>query len=512
MVFRYTGAVKKALAVFLLSLGVFCLVQPWGGFSDPDAFYHAKAAELIFQHGPIMAFPWLDLTTLGPAYVDQHFLFHVALIPFEQLLGMFEGTQVAAVVFAALFITLAYYLLTIRQARWPLFWTAILCLTPPLLQRLSLGKASPLAIGVFLIGLVGLEKRWRWGLLMLGIIYALTHAGWPLLLLVSVLMMLGEAVFDRWIFGTSWAESKVESRKSIKSFGFLLAGIVIGCLLHPNREHLLSFIWTQVFQIGVATPYGRVVMGGEWYGYDPLDLFKGLSLVVIGVLTVGYGMLFARMKQMPRQIILSVMSWSIASGCLVVLTLKSGRFAEYLVPLAVFTLATAARLVDTEKLKEELRKQPRWLVAVMVLLVVLAAGRGLIGVRSELMEYKKPFNRFDPAIAAVRSVTPAGERVFHSDWAHFPILFAKTPEYKYVAGLDPTFLLSASASLSDDYTNLTLGKTTSSAYSVIHDEFDAKTVFVEKRDSSNIFEKTLQQDKRFEEVYDDDEASVFRIR
>ncbi len=503
---------KKLLLLWAVSVAVLALVQPWGGFSDPDAFYHAKTAELILEHGPITAFPWLDLTTLGQGFVDQHFLFHLALLPFVKLFGAFEGNQIAAVVFGSVFSLTLYFLLREMKVRKPEFWALVCLVCPPLLMRLSLGKASPLAIGLFLAGLVGFEKRWTLGLLAIGAVYVLTHAGWPLLLLVIVLMMACRALFDHWIFGTSRKELQKTFIEQGRTVAWLVAGVLIGILVHPNREHLLSFIWTQVFQIGVATPYGRVIMGNEWYGYAPLDLLKGSALIVIAVLVLFYAVLFCRKKSLARESVLNILCWTVSAGMLLVLTLKSARFSEYFVPLAVFSLAFVSELVDFDSAKKELASKSKWLLGLIAVLILVAIGRGVWGVRSELWDTRKPFTRFDGAIAAIRQATLPGERIFHSDWAQFPILFAKAPEYRYVAGLDPTFLLSASSTLSDDYTKLTLGTTTSTAFETISHEFDAKIVFIEKRDSSKIFEETIEHDARFEEVYEDGEADVFRIR
>ncbi|MCC7523006.1 hypothetical protein IT407_04400 [Candidatus Uhrbacteria bacterium] len=505
----------RYIAVFAVALAVFSFVQPWGGFSDPDAFYHGTMGELIVSNEYLISnneFKWLDLTTLGTHYVNQHFLFHVSLVPFVALFGTLAGNQAAAVVFASLFITLCYWLLRKLDVLWPEAWAAILLFTPPLLVRLSLGKASPLAIGLFMLGLAGVQKRFGYWLIVLGIVYALTHAGWPLLIAVAVFMVLMEAVFGRWVFETKITDLIARSKAYLKQIGFLVIGIVIGCVLHPNRREMLTFLWTQVFQVGVATPYDRVIMGSEWYGYAPFDLFRGLSLMFIGALVIGYGLIFTRVKQLDREYVVHILSWSSAAGVLCVLTLKSARFVEYLVPLAVFAMAFVSRLIDQEMFVQEGSKQKRWILVLCSVLIFLSIGRGVWGVHDELWKTRKSFTRFSAAVAAIRSVTPAGERIFHSDWAHFPLLFSQAREYSYVAGLDPTFLLSASPELSDAYTDVTLGKNTTTVYEVVRDLFDAKTVFVEKRDSSKLFQETVRSDTRFDFVFENEEASVFRIR
>src|SRR5574337_558546 len=119
-------------------------------------------ASLIASQGPLHQFPWLDLTTLGQHFADQHFLFHVLLIPFVRWFGMFPGTQLAAVFFAGLFVTVFYAVLRQLKISRAWFWTALLAASPFLILRLSLGKASPLALAWFVSGLRAMATRRRW--------------------------------------------------------------------------------------------------------------------------------------------------------------------------------------------------------------------------------------------------------------------------------------------------------------------------------------------------------------
>jgi hypothetical protein len=136
--------------IFLL-LGIlftswFALITPADRFADPDAFYHITIAKLIHEQGPITEFPWLDLTTLGTNYADQHFLFHVLQIPFLLFLDPLRASQVSSIFFAVfcmLGISFIFYKLKLNH--WWL-WPILLIFTQPFTTRLIQGKASPLAI------------------------------------------------------------------------------------------------------------------------------------------------------------------------------------------------------------------------------------------------------------------------------------------------------------------------------------------------------------------------------
>jgi hypothetical protein len=99
------------VVVFVLSFALFLLYQANSVFADPDSFYHVKMALLMRDQGTIHNFPWLGLTTLGQHYTDQHYLYHVLLIPFVTALPPLIGMKLATVFFAAAFMTTFYWFL-----------------------------------------------------------------------------------------------------------------------------------------------------------------------------------------------------------------------------------------------------------------------------------------------------------------------------------------------------------------------------------------------------------------
>lgn len=141
--------------VALVAAMVFGGLLWWHGFPDPDAFYHAKVAQLLIVNGPLHAFPWLDLTTLGRTFVDQHFLFHVIEAFFVYFFGFANGTRITALILATGCVV-GYAAIAKRlQLPWPWFWVLCLGLTAPFTVRMLLGKASPLAVLCFMVGLAG---------------------------------------------------------------------------------------------------------------------------------------------------------------------------------------------------------------------------------------------------------------------------------------------------------------------------------------------------------------------
>lgn len=489
--------------VFGLSAAWFSLFQKWGAFPDPDAFYHAKMASLLLERGPLLAFPWLDLTVLHPGFNNQHLFFHYFLVPFVDAFGMLPGAQIAAVIAAGLFAVMAYLSFEKLSLRFAWLWTLVLIALPPMLTRLSLGKASPFAIGFFLFGIVAWHRSARIWAFAIGFLYALTHGGWPLLIGAQIVLTFGSWLYTRF----------VEESPGRPNFSIALAtlgGGLLGTFIHPNFPETIPYLWVQIFQIGVATPIGRVVMGTEWYPYAPLELAAHLSLLlVLGILLIA-GSIVSRRDALDRQAARLSLSLGLLLAVFLAMTFKSARFVEYLAPVAVFWLASLWMQIDLMKFFARLRSIFRYLPHVIVVVCLFIAGKGAINTRQRLFDAAKPFSRFEKAMEVVAQELGPGERLFHSDWAQFPLLWSKNDRLRYVAGLDPVFLLQASSTISDAYTNLTLGRTTSSAFETISGTFEARMVLVERKPGQKL-EEILRADNRFQSVYADEEAAIFKL-
>ena len=112
--------------LFVVALGYFSYMQATPTFADPDSFYHIKAAQLLSEEGIIKQFPWLQATILKDSYTDQHFLYHVLLLPFIKVLSPVTGAKVANV-FLSVALTLAFYwLMRKQQVKFAFFYSLLL--------------------------------------------------------------------------------------------------------------------------------------------------------------------------------------------------------------------------------------------------------------------------------------------------------------------------------------------------------------------------------------------------
>lgn len=506
----------RTLCVFLLAAAWFSLLISWHGFPDPDAFYHAKMALLVWQHGPVMSFPWLDLTTLGKAFADQHFLFHVIESPFVAMLGWATGARVTAIFLSAIFLTTFD-----RCARWLGFryaaaWTILLAITPPLLIRTLLGKATPLALALFVVGLAAAWKRKPILAFVIASIFALTHGGWVYLLGSSVLLVIGDVIFSKIVEDRSW-------RDAIRSSPWngvvaIFAGVILGTIFHPNYPANVSVLWTQIVTIGLQTPYAHVILGNEWRPIGPLEVLGSLALWVMAFIAGIGATILARRRQIDREVARGAVAFAWPVAILFAFTMKSQRNAEYLVPAVALWIPWIWNLVDLDTLREALargwsERRQKVTTVILMIMIIAASVKGVWGTWNALATHAQPDNAFASAMAPVSAIAKPGDRVFHSDWDEFPVLFNLDDRLRYVAGLDPTFLYEASSSLSDAYRDLTwhtASSTVRDAWSLIHDRLDARFVFIARADHEPLAD-LIKTDQRYRLLAQTEDAVTFEV-
>jgi len=506
---------KKALpylGVFSATVLFFSLFQPWGSFRDPDAFYHAKMASLLLERGILNQFPWLDLTTLGANFANQHFLFHVLDAPFVFFFGMLQGHQVASVIFGASFITAFFFVLRSLKIEKPYHWTALLLILPPVIARLNLGKASPIALTFFFLGLLFVAKRAWKPLFFIMTLYVLAHGGWPLLILMAGVYLFGELIYEKYVLDKTWRKvTSFFDRTTLLTIGSLFSGALAGVLIHPNRGALLEFLKTQIISIGVTTPFDRVLLGIEWRPYELPAFIFDFSFLWIMALVLIFGFLFARRRQVKPE----TMKWGVALGlCAAVffaLTLKSRRFGEYMGPMFVLWFAVLAQTIDWNAVRQEFLRTETSIKALIIVLLIAAFGRGMWATYDFFHMNTRGFDRLVPALEVADQYLEPGDRLYHSNWALFPELFANRDAYTYIAGLDPVFLLEANPELSDAYTSLMVNGEGADAYEIIHNKFDSSIALFETRTDTDLIQ-SLKTDSRFELLFEDEAATLFLVR
>lgn len=522
---------SEGLFVALGSFVWFALQTPWGLFPDPDAFYHAHVTRLMLEQGPLHSFPWLDLTTFGQHFVDHHFLFHALTVPVVWIMDRvapgpfaeFWAAQGMALLLATATTFVLWRVLKHLDPSRAWLWTVLTLLVPAFTMRMLLAKASPVAVGLF-IAIIGLFvwsdvrlKKKSVLLFFAGLLFALSHGGWIIALLGAGSIFCADLLFRKLGEDRSWNET-IRSAPWMECFS-LVAGIVAGLFLHPNRSELIAFLWVQVFKAAIAPPT-HIIQGGEWKpasaGFIAWEL---APLLIAGLVAILILVLSKRRIQITTASFRRIVLLAFPVALTLALTLNGRRFLEYLVPMVALWIASVWSLIDAGMAREAIdRVRSTWPRIIrrssptiaLVLAITLAVHHAWAASASLHRDGAKSFEGYQRALASISSRAAPGDRVFHSDWDEFPVLFAADDRLKYVSGLDPVFLADANPQLSNAIVDLTLGRATSTAFEIIAQQTHSRFVFVTYQ-RHPIFDATLRENAQFKELFRDSETSVYSV-
>ncbi|MCX5715075.1 MAG: hypothetical protein NT033_09850 [Candidatus Omnitrophica bacterium] len=225
---------------------------------DADGYYHIRMAKIIRQYGINFNFHWARYSIFTEHFADKDFLYHLLIIPFTFMSNIFLGAKIAAVVFASA-LYLVYFWLLRRWAKRQLIipFLGIFFLAPLFLIALSRPRPMILMIALTLLFVHFLiQRNWR-ALIVITVVYRLTHFSGPFLFLFALIC---ETV--RFVDEKKWEG---------KNLLAVAAGVVIGVLVHPHfPNNLLVFYLNAVLVPMYALNWG-LELGAEGYLTKPID-------------------------------------------------------------------------------------------------------------------------------------------------------------------------------------------------------------------------------------------------
>lgn len=501
---------SRLLLIFLFSLTVLLFFQNTDIFADPDSFYHAGVARLMAQGDvAVREFPWLPYSILSENYIDHHYLYHAALVPFS-FVDPLKGIKIATALFGALFIAFFARMLFSLGVVYPELFVALLVINQPFMFRANLAKASTFSLLFLFSALFALIKKRTFAVFLIAFLYVWAYDGWVLLGGVLGLWWLvhsfGEMVYERntvslrFFWRILW--SREERTMFLSGVGGLLAGIVVNPFFPKN----LSFYYDHIVKIGLVGYKNAIAVGGEWYGYNPF-LFLGNNAVLLAVLVLALAVFVVSLRR-QGSVSLVALFLSIA---FVGATLKSQRNIEYAVPFLVFFCALSFRWVSGEWLWGKIREYSGrwgWLVFGygVAFALVFSVTKDMILLRRELVSgFRMDFLQQESRWIA-EHVKP-GEIIFHSNWDEFPPLFYYNPRNEYIAGLDPAFMYAHDPNAYILWRDITQGKVSQGLEELIQREFHTSTV-IASQNHKNLQTNLLASG--FTKVYEGRDASIFQ--
>lgn len=508
---------RAALLVFLAAFLFYLPLQLHPSFADPDSFYHAKTALLIRDHGFITRFPWLRFTILNDPFVDHHLGYHLLLIPFVTVFPPLFGMKVAALLFAAGAVATFFFLLRRLKVPAALLWTAVLATAQPFIFRVNIARAPALAEILLFLGLVALFEGRTLFLFLTTLVFVWSYNAWPVLFAALFAVTLGEFLVAAGSTGRKAVVSVL--RRRVATFGIMSAAVAMGLVINPYFPENLAFSWLHIVGIGLRNYQDTIGVGAEWYPYAFLDLMKDaplpfLALVFSGVLfAIGIRARDVRGVEVERRFT-HIFTALILAGGFFILTLKSRRNVEFLIPSATFLAGVVSAFVlgsdSLRTAREALRRTPLLLAGAASFTVLLAVigGQGITAASRDLIG-GYPWSRYERAAGYLRVALPEGATVITSDWDDFPPLFYWNDRSTYVIGLDPTYMYLYDRDLYRAWVDLTQGRASGDLATLIRERFHASAVLIDKDHGAmrNLFEA----DHRFGRWYEDGEAIIYGI-
>lgn len=501
-----TGVTLFGLYVVLLAVIQFSTPN----LVDNDGYYHIKLAQLMRQEGWRPAFPWLPLSVLNAHdFVDHHFLYHVLLIPFTYG-DLRTGAKWASIIFPAFAFLAAWILLRGQRIPYAALWSlGLFIVSEAFLYRMSMPRAQAVSLLVLLLALhVTLTRRYPW-LLLLAFLYVWLYDAFPL-----ILLLVGLYVILRWLLE--------EHRLDLTPLGYTALGLGLGLLINPYFPDNLIFIYHHLFP--KLTDATAISVGNEWYPYPTWTLVEnsGLALLAFATGAFALGLRGQRMDVRTATAFLLSLLFGI-------MLLKSRRFVEYFPPFALIFAALAwtpllqrwlagpAWPVNLNLSQPEANLSPltspllwrRRLLAGIMLVILLPTVWLNVQAAQASMQSAKPYQRYAGASAWLEANTPAGSRVFQTDWDDFPRLFFYNTHNTYLAGLDPTYMQLYDAHLYNLWVDITRGRVTAPAQ-IIAATFGTRYIITDLDHTG--FLRVAKADPQLREVYRDKDAAVFQVR
>jgi hypothetical protein len=494
--------------LFTVSSALFGLLH-WSPYLvDADAFYHAKMAELIWQHGLSVSFTWLPFTQLQDTFANQHILYHLLVAPLTVLVEPWQAVKISGTILSGACVTYVYFFLKKHRVPYALLYVLILLMSQPFLFRISLGKALPLTLLLLLVTIDAWWSRKYAQAFVAAFLLTWTHGAWVLILPLYISYILFFAG-RKWLSGRSFTNLRL-----LKVCAGTLIAIILGLLFHPDFPQNILFYVNQIWHIGLINYQSRIGVGGEWYPYAIDRLVADLELVVFFlIITLGAVSVYYRK--------LSVRTWWLGFWFTVFLgfTLKSRRYVDILSLFSILFIAFAHKdigltdfvLKQGRRLRSQLTTlRASLLVGVIGFFVVSWGGIGVAnytGAYRDLRATDRTAGLYAQAASYVTQHTRPGSIVFHSDWDEFPHLFYHAADNRFIAGLDPTFFYNKYRDLYWVWVGITTGKARQGFTRVITEEFHSQTVFIDS--THQAMRENFLRAPSWQLVYQDSEAAIF---
>lgn len=478
------GALRTAGCIFLL-IAVVGLIQAAITYPlDDDTAYHFSVARLIGEHGILRSFPWTRFSWQFDHYADKEFLFHLLFLPFTGL-GYETAARIVGTIGGASVLVTMFLILRAESVRLAAFWALLPLGTTIFLYRFSQVRPHLFSMALAMLFLWAYCRRRTLTLFLVSLLYPLFYVAFWQIPLLLVLAAEGGRLLkgDRF----RWRQPAA-----------VLVGLAVGLVLHPNALNLLQISWIHMTDILFRNAWGNHLEFNMGEEFEPLPLigwFRELSVPTIAAGMAAVGAWKGRRDDSLLP------AFALAMLIFLLLTLRTNRFLEYMVPLAMVTLAlTWGREMDK-----------RWLLpafAIGSLCFTLMTGLPLVqyitSTQPRIWQMDKKVGRL------ITEKVPTDSAVFTCGWEYTGTLMVEVPERNYLVALDPTLLYKRDPALYDLWYR-TMKEAPPSAADTIRQQFSSRYAICLDHPTLHPFFDALAADRRTRVLYSDGKWVLFDL-
>lgn len=509
---KFTRLIKSTPLKYLLFTAVvasfFAMMQFWpsSGFADPDGYYHAGTANLIKEGKLEDSFPWANFATLRDEYGDQHYIYHLLLIPLTSL----EGMHWSVVIFSTLMTVVFVWLLAKLEVKQPFFWGFVMLGSSiDFLFRINVVKANTLSLVLLFIAVWLLAKQKYAWLAVLSALFVWVYGGFVFLPVIA-----GIYCFSYFV---------INKKFKFKPFLWVVFGITAGLVLHPHFPDIATHLYYQLFQSGLGAGL-NVPVGNEWnpYGFPDLLTSSGLAILAFIISSAIFIVEFPNLRQLKsREGVMTLFLW-LTSVFFLLLSVRSRRFVEYSAPFLVLFSAYALNKVANESLFIHIKKALRYwhmkfftFILAWVLLLVIGFNVSRVW---QWLGNSTGAEVLRGSAEWLAQNTNQGDIIFNTKWDGLPQLFYWNNKNYYIIGLDPTFTYSYSHKIYDDWRKIAdndpdkFNRSYEEIKSTLKGSFNSSYIILENsRDDQLRAFLDESKDKGAKKVYTDEYASVYKL-
>jgi hypothetical protein len=357
---------------------------------------------------------------------------------------------------------------------------------------MSITRAQSLSLAVLALGLLWLLEGRTKRLFVLGFLYVWLYDAFPLLLILAGVYFLAS-----WIVGR---------RFDLRPLFYAGLGIGLGLVINPYFPYNILFAFRHI--LPKLTETTSVSVGNEWFPYNTSQLLENsplaLAAFLSGALALG----------------LSGRRMDVRSGTAFFMTAIFGlmlfqarRFVEYFPPFALIFAAFAwapilkRGVIPASTPPHLARRWQAGLIAIVLLLALVAGATASLPRAQASVQNARDYQTYANASAWLAANTPAGARIFQTDWDDFPRLFYYNTHNTYLIGLDPTYMQIYNPELYALWVKITRGQVERPA-DVLAERFGTHYVLSDL--SHDDFLRQAEDDPGLKEVYRDRYAVIYQ--